>query len=152
MLSGRLPFLRLTVRPLPTAIDKFIVRELQQRSLEPAAVLDDLAFLRRVSLDTIGQVPSLDDVDRFLAGGDPDRRARWIDRLLNDPRWADHWVAYWQDVLAENPNILKASLNNYWPLPLVDLRIIPRQQADRSLCHRADSDEGQQIQRGAGRV
>ena len=38
-----------------------------------------------------------------------DRRTRAIDRLLADPRWADHWVGYWQDVLAENPGILKPS-------------------------------------------
>ncbi len=38
-----------------------------------------------------------------------------IDRLLADPRWADHWVGYWQDVLAENPNILNPTLNNTGP-------------------------------------
>ncbi|MFV1996255.1 MAG: DUF1553 domain-containing protein, partial [Verrucomicrobiales bacterium] len=36
-------------------------------------------------------------------------------RLLEDDRWADHWVSYWQDVLAENPNLLKPSLNNSGP-------------------------------------
>src|SRR5207247_4323781 len=43
------------------------------------------------------------------------RRAHAIDRLLNDPGWADHWVGYWQDVLAENPGILKPMLNNTGP-------------------------------------
>ena len=38
-----------------------------------------------------------------------------IDRLLADPRWADHWMGYWQDVLAENPNILNPTLNNTGP-------------------------------------
>ncbi|MCE9533623.1 MAG: DUF1549 and DUF1553 domain-containing protein, partial [Planctomycetes bacterium] len=38
-----------------------------------------------------------------------------IDRLLADPRWADHWVGYWQDVLAENPGLLKPTLNNTGP-------------------------------------
>ena len=44
-----------------------------------------------------------------------DKRAKAIVRLLADPRWADRWVPYWQDVLAENPNILKATLNNTGP-------------------------------------
>ena len=43
------------------------------------------------------------------------RRARAIERLLAHPGWADHWVSYWQDVLAENPGILKPTLNNTGP-------------------------------------
>lgn len=76
---------------------------------------DDLAFLRRVTLDTVGVVPTPGEIAAFLADRSPDRRARVIDRLLADPRWADHWVGYWQDVLAENPNILNPTLNNTGP-------------------------------------
>jgi hypothetical protein len=76
---------------------------------------DDRAFLRRVSLDTVGVVPSLEDIRVLLADRSPERRARVIDRLLADPRWADHWMGYWQDVLAENPNILNPTLNNTGP-------------------------------------
>ncbi len=35
--------------------------------------------------------------------------------MLADPRWADHWTSYWQDVLAENPGIVKPELNNTGP-------------------------------------
>ena len=35
--------------------------------------------------------------------------------MLADEGWADHWVGYWQDVLAENPNIVNPSLNNTGP-------------------------------------
>ena len=73
---------------------------------------DDLTFLRRVTLDTIGVVPSLEEIAAFQQN--PDRKAA-IDRLLADPRWADNWMGYWQDVLAENPNILNPTLNNTGP-------------------------------------
>ncbi len=73
---------------------------------------DDLTFLRRSMLDVLGVVPSLDEIAAFRAN--PDRRA-WIEKLLTDPRWADHWMGYWQDVLAENPNILNPTLNNTGP-------------------------------------
>lgn len=96
-------------------VDRFIVSDLESRDLTPAPVVGDLQFLRRVSLDLVGQTPSFQEVQQFLADDKPNRRARWIDRLLDDSRWADHWVPYWQDVLAENPNILKASLNNTGP-------------------------------------
>ncbi len=76
---------------------------------------DDLTFLRRVTLDTVGMVPSPDEIAAFLADGSPDKRAKAIDHLLADPRRAGHWVGYWQDVLAENPNILNPTLNNTGP-------------------------------------
>ena len=75
----------------------------------------DLAFLRRVTLDTLGIVPSPGEISAFLADTSADKRANTINRLLADPRAADHWVGYWQDVLAENPNILNPTLNNTGP-------------------------------------
>jgi len=76
---------------------------------------DDLTFIRRATLDTVGVVPTVPEIQAFLADPATDRRARAIDRLLADPRWADHQVGYWQDVLAENPNILNPTLNNTGP-------------------------------------
>jgi mono/diheme cytochrome c family protein len=76
---------------------------------------DDLTFLRRVTLDTLGVVPSIEEIRAFQADPPATRRSLAIDRLLADPRWADHWMGYWQDVLAENPNILNPTLNNTGP-------------------------------------
>lgn len=84
-------------------------------SLAVTELTDDLSFLRRLALDTVGVVPTLTEIAEFRADSRPDKRARWIDRYLDDPRWADHWVGYWQDVLAENPNILNPTLNNSGP-------------------------------------
>jgi hypothetical protein len=81
--------------------------------------LSDSEFLRRVSLDTVGVPPSLDELAVFRKSveslGASESRTMAILQLLNDDRWADHWTSYWQDVLAENPNILKPSLNNSGP-------------------------------------
>jgi len=76
---------------------------------------DDLAFLRRVSLDTVGVPPSVEEIEGFVKSTDKDKRAKVIDRLLADRRWADKWMGYWQDVLAENPNMLNPTLNNTGP-------------------------------------
>jgi mono/diheme cytochrome c family protein len=78
-------------------------------------VIDDAAFLRRVYFDTVGLPPDERELRAFLADRAPDKRERAIDRLLADERWADHWVSYWQDVLGENPNVVKPSLNNTGP-------------------------------------
>lgn len=76
---------------------------------------DDLTFLRRVTLDTVGVVPSEAEIAAFRALPVPSRRATTIDRLLADPRWADQWMPYWLDVLAENPNLINPTLNNTGP-------------------------------------
>jgi mono/diheme cytochrome c family protein len=87
-------------RPLPTTL---------------TPLTDDLTFLRRITLDTLGIVPSETEIKAFLADQNPAKRRSLIDRLLTDPRAADHGVGYWQDVLAENPNILNPTLNNTGP-------------------------------------
>jgi hypothetical protein len=89
--------------------------ELKIDRVEVTTLCDDLTFLRRATLDTIGLVPSLDEIRRFEADPPAERRRLAIDRLLSDPRGADHWTGYWQDVLAENPNILNPTLNNTGP-------------------------------------
>lgn len=89
--------------------------DLRVSTLEMTPLTDDLTFLRRVTLDTVGVVPSEEEIRAFLADAAPDRRSKAIDRLLADPRWADRWMGYWQDVLAENPNILNPTLNNTGP-------------------------------------
>lgn len=88
---------------------------LRPGQLGPAIRSDDDAFLRRVTLDTTGVIPTAEEQKAFAEDGSPGKRQRAIDRLLNDPRWADSWVGYWQDVLAENPGIVKPEQNNTGP-------------------------------------
>ena len=83
-----------------------------------APIVDDPAFARRAYLDSVGVPPSEEELTTFLKDERSDKRAQLIDKLLEDDRYADHWVSYWQDALAENPNILKPSLNNTGPFRL----------------------------------
>ncbi|MBI3867066.1 MAG: DUF1553 domain-containing protein [Verrucomicrobia bacterium] len=98
-----------------SAIDQFLDVRMQARNVRPARVAPDSAFLRRLSLDIRGVPPTPEEIDAFQKDAGPDRRARVIDRMLDDPAWADHWTSYWQDVLAENPGIVKPMLNNTGP-------------------------------------
>jgi mono/diheme cytochrome c family protein len=82
---------------------------------EPTPLAEDLAFLRRAHLDTVGVPPTEAEIARFLGEPERERRALVIDRLLDDPRWADRWMGVWQDALAENPNIINPTLNNTGP-------------------------------------
>lgn len=97
------------------SVDQFINTKLNAAKVPPAPLLDDYSFLRRVTLDTVGTVPTPEQLDVFLSDKSAQHRVKAIDRLLEHPGWADHWVSYWQDVLAENPGILKPMLNNTGP-------------------------------------
>lgn len=100
---------------LRNAIDRFILARLQKKGVTPAPLCDDWTFMRRVSLHLIGTPPTPELVEEFMADKSSNRRARFIDRMLEHRGWADHWVGYWQDVLAENPNIINPTLNNTGP-------------------------------------
>lgn len=102
---------------LPTidSIDEFIDAKLAATSVEPTSLADDYAFVRRIYLDCLGITPTAEQVQAFAADTHPEKRSRLIDELLDQPDWADNWVGYWQDVLAENPNIVNPTLNNTGP-------------------------------------
>tara|TARA_R110002095_G_scaffold215072_2_gene208428 strand:+ start:19939 stop:23673 length:3735 start_codon:yes stop_codon:yes gene_type:complete len=78
-------------------------------------VINDETFLRRIYLDTVGVPPTLTEAKQFLKDSNPDKRNQLIDQLLKDDRFADQWVSYWMDLLAENPTLLNASLNSTGP-------------------------------------
>lgn len=96
-------------------VDQFINQRLTREGVTPAGLTQDLAFLRRITLDTTGTVPTIDEIKQFLSHPHEKRRSHTINRLLQDNRFADHWVSYFQDILAENPGILKPMLNNTGP-------------------------------------
>ncbi len=89
------------VAPLFSAanIDAAIRAEWTKEGIAPAPPVDDARFLRRAWLDLVGTIPPPDAVVAFLADTSPDKRQKTIDALLASPRYADHWSAYWDDVL-----------------------------------------------------
>jgi WD40 repeat protein len=62
----------------------------------------DNEFLRRVSLDATGKLPSVKTTRDFLTDKSPDKRQKFIDQLLNDPDWADYWATRLGDLLRPN--------------------------------------------------
>ncbi|WP_197439555.1 DUF1553 domain-containing protein [Calycomorphotria hydatis] len=97
------------------SIDSFINARLDTEGVQSVETVSDLQFMRRLYLDFVGVIPTLEEVQQFESWPEEDRKERLIQQLLEDDRWADHWVSYWQDVLAENPGLTKPSLNNTGP-------------------------------------
>ena len=60
--------------------------KLQQLQYLPSGLCSDEEFLRRVHLDVIGQLPTVEETPAFLADGAPDKRTKLIDALLDAAR------------------------------------------------------------------
>jgi hypothetical protein len=90
--------------PLRKTIDSEIRAGWAVAKLTPARPATDSEFLRRVSLDLVGVVPSYAETVAFLDSTEPDKRAKLIDRLLSDPRFARHQADVWDMILfGRNP-------------------------------------------------
>lgn len=85
--------------PVKNFIDEAVFGKLDVLGIPPSPVSDDATFLRRVSVDLTGTLPTEDDVAKFLADSAPDKRAKLIDRLLDSPEYADYFANKWSMVL-----------------------------------------------------
>ncbi|WP_010585886.1 DUF1549 and DUF1553 domain-containing protein [Schlesneria paludicola] len=80
-------------------IDDLVLEKLAALNMPPSPRSDDSEFLRRVYLDTIGLLPTVDEVKTFLSDSDPLKRVHLIDSLLARPEFVDYWAYQWSDVL-----------------------------------------------------
>jgi hypothetical protein len=80
-------------------VDEALRAAWQERGIAPAQSVSDGRFLRRVYLDIVGRIPTLDELTTFLADPAHDKRNAAVDALLASPEYAKHWSRYWDDVL-----------------------------------------------------
>ncbi|MDA0919248.1 MAG: DUF1553 domain-containing protein [Planctomycetota bacterium] len=90
----------------PTEIDRLVTRKLARLGVVPSELSSDEDFLRRVSLDMIGTLPTPDEQAAFLADPSPDKRQRRIDELLESPAYADWWAVRFCDLTGSNSQYL----------------------------------------------
>jgi Protein of unknown function (DUF1549)/Protein of unknown function (DUF1553) len=95
-------------RPLPqnNYIDRAIDAKLQRLKIQPSPLVDDAGFLRRVSLDLTGQLPTPAEARAFTADASKTKRASLIDKLIASPAFVDHWTLKWGDLLQNNRKYL----------------------------------------------
>ncbi len=81
-------------------VDRLVDAYQEAKGVPPPPRCDDATFLRRVSLDLVGLLPSPEAVDAFCADADPGKRQRKIKELLDDDlARAEHWMTFWNDLL-----------------------------------------------------
>jgi len=85
--------------PTKNFIDQLVFANLKQISVPPSPVCDDTTFLRRVSLDIAGRLPTVAEAEAFLASTDPAKRDKLVDALLASPDYADFFANKWTALL-----------------------------------------------------
>lgn len=80
-------------------VDTLVDAKLRQLQYVPASVCTDEVFLRRVFLDLVGILPSVEETTAFLSDTNGDKRNRLIDGLLERPEHAKFWAMKWGDLL-----------------------------------------------------
>lgn len=123
-----------TDSPLPRGrIDELLAASPEARNLSPAPLIDDVAYLRRVTIDLVGRIPTV--AEYRLYGSEPvgTRRARLVRRLVASERFADRWAVWLGDMIrmrsgaaggAELDRFLRRSMRDGMPYDQIVRRLL----------------------------
>jgi len=95
--------------PTPTKVDELVVQKLSKLGMVQSDTCTDAEFLRRVSLDLTGTLPTAAEAEAFLNNPSPAKRAEKIEDLLNSPAYAAWWTTKLCDWTGNNDT----QLNNF---------------------------------------
>ncbi len=101
------------------AIDAMLDKSYQAAKVVPAKITGDEEFIRRVTLDVTGKLPTPDQVVKFRKSTDKNKRAELIDVLLASPDYGTNWGRYWKDVIQyhatpANPGLVRFPKLEEW--------------------------------------
>lgn len=85
--------------PVHNYIDEIVFKKLKTVGMPPSELADDSTFLRRVTLDIAGRLPTIQETSAFLADTANDKRDKCIDRLLESSDYADYFANKWSALL-----------------------------------------------------
>ncbi|MEO8596115.1 MAG: DUF1549 domain-containing protein [Candidatus Solibacter sp.] len=95
------------------SIDSYIFADFQSHNITPAPKTTDWEFIRRITLDLTGRIPTADRVLTFVADSAANKRAKLVEELLAKPEWVDKWTMYFGDLYQATSNRPSISLNRF---------------------------------------
>ncbi len=98
---------RAVIRKISTRIDELVNAKLKEDGLKRNPMVTDEIFLRRIYLDVIGRIPTLEETNHFFDSKSKTKRADLIDQLLDSYGFVSHQFNYWADVLRVQSRINK---------------------------------------------
>ena len=99
--------------PLRNFIDNLVFANLKRIGIPPSEVCDDATFLRRISLDVAGRLPTEGETRAFLESKDPGKRDSVIERLLRSPGYADFFAGKWALLLHNKRDLASDTVSNF---------------------------------------
>lgn len=80
-------------------IDELVDAKLNKLRIVPSGMCSDEAYLRRVTIDITGLLPTEQEYEKFLADKDPQKRVKLVDRLLDRKEFSEIWAMKWAEIL-----------------------------------------------------
>jgi hypothetical protein len=81
-----------------TEIDAFVQAKLSEQGLAPSPVADRTTLIRRLSYDLTGLPPTQEELAAFLSDNESKAYDNLVTRLLESPRYGEHWARHWLDI------------------------------------------------------
>lgn len=88
-------------------VDELALAKWKKLGLRPSPTCDDATFIRRITIDLCGRLPTPAEAQAFLEDTSPDKRAKLIDRLLDSPDYPAYFAMKWGAIL-RNSNLAGA--------------------------------------------
>ncbi len=80
-------------------IDRLVVDKLNRLRIEPSPICSDEDFIRRVTLDIVGRLPTEEQWHTFMLDDNPNKRSELIDQLLQEKEFSEIWAMKWAQLL-----------------------------------------------------
>ena len=99
-------------------IDAFIKIKLEENQISANPEVDRRGYIRRVTLDLTGLLPTPEEINSFVKDGTPNAHEKLVDRLLDSSAYGERWGRHWLDVVrfAESHGYEMNQLRaNAWP-------------------------------------
>ncbi len=88
-------------------VDRFIDAYFAKKGVAAGGTVSDAMFARRVSFDVTGLPPTPEELDSFVRDKSTGKRAKLVDRLLDDREdYAEHWISFWNDLLRNDEGVI----------------------------------------------
>ncbi|MDX2031962.1 MAG: DUF1549 domain-containing protein [Blastocatellia bacterium] len=90
--------------PRKNFIDEILFGKMQEDGIQSAPIASDAEYIRRVTLDLTGRIPSEAAVIAFLNSTDPNKRNALVDSLVGTAEFTDKWTQFFGDLFKNTSN------------------------------------------------
>ncbi|MFO0822345.1 MAG: DUF1553 domain-containing protein [Gemmataceae bacterium] len=88
-------------------VDELALAKWKKLGLRPSPTCDDATFIRRLTVDLCGRLPTAAEAKAFLDDKAADKRSKLIDKLLESPDYPAYFAMKWGSIL-RNSNLAGA--------------------------------------------